>query len=1014
MREMDYRFPRSVRSRGREKAFCAGGGTVRRMMVGLYSKTNGYDLGSLGRGHGEGYEQLKGQRNAVCRAADSTCGSVSRREENSFSRELRQNSYRKVSGRPNKAIMNEEMFKETDTKRTSPSVIARLMGLDELPPPKVVDKHKKEIGGCLLKASHTTGSQEKYVPYVDRSLQTNTPELQGVKDVFEVMETSKVEKDKDEFFHKGVPRMKLETDVTFNRQKFMDTMFLSTGETLRSSKEFNDASENFDTSRASFLKYHQEPNSLCTKHLHDLKCFPSSSHANRITLLKSSNTTKYETHEVCSSRKPTPGLLSHSFKEYNGSHSYKLPRLQYVGKNYICPHPSQIVVLKPSLEKAWNTGKTVSLPRASENFQLDFRSHREFGRPGFRESYREGRVWHNFFDNVDALGTKKKSSREIARDVTIEMRQSGSSDTKRASTLRLNGHIRDESSCIMPGMSNLHNSVAFRRSFDHSNEWNSSYSNSSTYSAEYSVSGEARRHLSKQCKLSNQFKEVEHVARDMSTLGEMLALSDEERPMTIWDLQSIHKVSDEKLARAEVPKTRGFPSGISSMDGWNDGYFINLPRSSSLSGSSKVHEALNPCSKRDRSSGGGGDCYILNDVLGLGPNVSLNGKSNLDGSPLCRYAKFDTKSQYLNSGGEEKLPVWDIHVNPEDMRKKAHTKFPAEVRPKVPDISYDTRADVGILTDNFSVPQNMDSKIPRASVQQRTRNILLREDGDSSGNDQNGLAIEEASLDCPQVDFHPMHSDDTESGSSVSSKEVVQPSPVSVLEPPSEEKSSLGCFKRLDADLKDLQMQLQFLQLESTDAHADGSGLLVSGNEDVSRDSHSLEETADILQEFRDEEERDYSYLLDILIDSGVHAVKQDRLVNSCYSPEYPVDPGMFEKLEQKYNKLTTWSKSERKLFFDLINSILAEILAPCMDLRPWVQSNGKIGPMWGCEGLVEKAWQMSVKQQKELNMGSPEEKVLDFKWSESGDDVDIIGREIERMLKEDLLEELVSEFILR
>ncbi|XP_038980943.1 uncharacterized protein LOC103705996 [Phoenix dactylifera] len=1010
MREMDHRLPQSGRSRGREKAFFAGGGAARRMMVGLDSKPNGCDLGSVGRGHGEGHDQLMGQRNAVTMAADSTCGSASRREENSFTLELRQNSYRKVSGRPMKAIMNEETFKETDTRRTSPSVIARLMGLDELPPPKVVDKHQKEIESHFLKTSHA-GSQEKYAPYVDHSRQTNTPELQGVKDVFEVMETSKVEKDKDELFHKAVPRMKHETDVTFNKQKFMDAAFLSTGETPRNSKEFNDASENFDISGDLFLKYHQESNSLFTKPLRDRKCLPTSSHAKRITILKSSNNTKYETHEVCSSRKPTASLLSHSLKEYSGSHSYKLPRLQYVGKNYICPHPSQIVVLKPSLEKAWNTGKTVSLPRASENFQLDFQSHREFGRPGFRESYREGRVWHNFFDNVDALGSKKKSSREIARDITKEMRQSGSSDTKKASTLRLNGHIGDESSCIMPGMSNLHNAVACQSSFDHLNEWNSSYNTSSTYSAEYSVSREARRHLSEQYKLSNQFKEVEHVGRGMSTLGEMLALSDEERLMKILDSQSIHKVSDEKLARAEVPKTWGFPSGISSMDSWNDGYFINLPRSSSFSGSSKVHGPLNPCSKRDRSSGGGS--YILNDVLGLGPNVTLNRKSNLNGSPLFRHAKCDTKSQYLNSGSEEKLPVWEIHVKPEDTRKKAHIKVPAEVRPKVPDFSYDTRADAGILVDNFSVPQNMDSKIPLASVQRRTRDILLREDGDSSGNDQNGLAMEETSSDRPQVDFHPMHSDDTESRSSVSSKEVVQPSPVSVLEPLSEEKSSLGCFKRVSADLKELQMQLQFLQLESVDAYADGSGLFVSGDVDASRDCHSLHQTGDILQEFMDEEERDFSYLLDILIDSGVHAAKQDRLFNSCYSPEHPVGPGMFEKLEQKYNKLATWSRSERKLFFDLINSVLAEILAPCMDLHPWVQSNSKIGPMWGCEGLVEKAWQMSVKQRKELNVGNPEEKVLDFKWFELGDDVDIIGREIERMLKEDLLEELVSEFIL-
>lgn len=639
-----------------------------------------------------------------------------------------------------KAIMNEKMLKETDTRRASPSVIARLMGLDELPPPKAVDKHQKETGSRFMKTSHA-GSQEKYVPYVDCSIQTNTPELQGVKDVFEVMETSRVDKDKNELFHKAVPRRKVETDVTFNGQKVMDAMFLSTGETPRSSKEFNDAPENLDISRDHFPKYHQEPNSLFTKHLHDLKYFPTLSHANRITILKSSNTTKYETHEVSSSRKPTTGLLSHSLKEYSGSHSYKLPRLQYVGKNYICPHPSHIVVLKPSLEKAWNTGKTVSLPRASENFQLDFRGHREFGRPGFWESYREGRVWHNFFDNVEALGPKKKNSREIARDITKEMRQSGCNDTRKASTLRLNGHVRDESSCIMPGMSNIHNSVAFRMSFDHLNEWNSSYSKSSTYSAQ-SVSREARRHLSERCKLSNRLKDVEHVSRGVSTLGEMLALSEEERLTTILDSQIVHKVSDEKLARAEVPRTWGFPSGISSMDGWNNGYFINLPRYSSLSGSSKVHAPLNPCSKRDRSSGGGGDCYILNDVLGLGPNVSLNGKPNLTGSPLCRYAKCDNRSQCLNSGGEEKLPVWEIHVNPEDKRKKAHVEFPAEVRPKVPDITYDTRANVGILTDNCSVPQNMDSKIPLASIQQQTRNILLREDGDSSGNDQNGLAME--------------------------------------------------------------------------------------------------------------------------------------------------------------------------------------------------------------------------------------------------------------------------------
>lgn len=42
----------------------------------------------------------------------------------------------------------------------------------------------------------------------------------------------------------------------------------------------------------------------------------------------------------------------------------------------------------------------------------------------------------------------------------------------------------------------------------------------------------------------------------------------------------------------------------------------------------------------------------------------------------------------------------------------------------------------------------------------------------------------------------------TEFGSPVSSKEAEQPSPVSVLECPSEEISSSGCFESVSADLK--------------------------------------------------------------------------------------------------------------------------------------------------------------------------------------------------------------------
>ena len=50
---------------------------------------------------------------------------------------------------------------------------------------------------------------------------------------------------------------------------------------------------------------------------------------------------------------------------------------------------------------------------------------------------------------------------------------------------------------------------------------------------------------------------------------------------------------------------------------------------------------------------------------------------------------------------------------------------------------------------------------------------------------------------------------------------------------------------------------------------------------------------------------------------------------------------------------------------------------------------------------------------QKEFGRGKPEENILDPRWLDLGDDVDTTGREVEGMLEDELLEELVSEFLL-
>ncbi|RRT64972.1 hypothetical protein B296_00040144 [Ensete ventricosum] len=109
---------------------------------------------------------------------------------------------------------------------------------------------------------------------------------------------------------------------------------------------------------------------------------------------------------------------------------------------------------------------------------------------------------------------------------------------------------------------------------------------------------------------------------------------------------------------------------------------------------------------------------------------------------------------------------------------------------------------------------------------------------------------------------------------------------------------------------------------------------------------------------------------------------------------------------------MASWSGSERKLLFDLVNCSLVGVIAPHIDLHPWVRSKKKSMHRWEPEGLVERLWEMVVKQRKELGCNL-EDKILDPRWLDVEDDTDVIVKEIERMLNDDLWEETVAEFII-
>lgn len=186
---------------------------------------------------------------------------------------------------------------------------------------------------------------------------------------------------------------------------------------------------------------------------------------------------------------------------------------------------------------------------------------------------------------------------------------------------------------------------------------------------------------------------------------------------------------------------------------------------------------------------------------------------------------------------------------------------------------------------------------------------------------------------------------------------------------------------------------MKLLKLESADTYTEDMEVLVSSEEDNGGDS----KFGEILDSFRDDEDRDFSYLLDVLIDSGVHDASEDGLLL-----EYAIGPEVFERLEKKYNMLVSWPKSERKLLFDLIGSILTEVVTPLHNLH---SAKPKGQPEWAREDLVEKVWQMVVKRRKDFSAKLGEQ-LLDPRWLDMGD-VDMVGESLERVIVDDLMEEL-------
>lgn len=128
------------------------------------------------------------------------------------------------------------------------------------------------------------------------------------------------------------------------------------------------------------------------------------------------------------------------------------------------------------------------------------------------------------------------------------------------------------------------------------------------------------------------------------------------------------------------------------------------------------------------------------------------------------------------------------------------------------------------------------------------------------------------------------------------------------------------------------------------------------------------------------------------------------------HAPDCPIGLSVFETLEKKYGEQINWKRSDRRLLFDRINQGLLEIFLPCLGVPTWARAvsdrlHGKSN-----EAIEEELWLLLVNQEKETPNYLSDKVIGKYsRWSTLGEDAELVGIEIEKMIIEELITEIVS-----
>jgi hypothetical protein len=488
-----------------------------------------------------------------------------------------------------KMLIAQEMAREGDTNQKTTNVVARLMGLDsdmDLPKPVVSSNRRSFPDGHLSATLARVNNQMSFDKH------TRSVEDVEYKDVYEVG----YQPPRGECLSKGCPRMRKPNEdhdkrrMDLVRQKFVEAKRLASHDNLLQSKELHDALEVLNSNKDLFLKFLEEPNSLFANQSEELHSASTSPPRKRITVLKPSKSVEMKGDKAIKRQQ---------------NHTVDGNRFDAVqAKEERFPKHTRIVVLKPS-------SALTSMEQFEQNYHADL-------------------------DDSEAPVRSRHLSDEIGWLVRGMCRQ----------------HDESLSSCIQSNLFNTDRSYlqyaeeegtslsdsdigtpTSRCSWDYIYRFTNPYFSSSmshpSCSPEALVTREAKKHTSDRwvtVPSSEIDPEKVLVRRSLSTLGEMLAMSDMKKEEVS---DQIYPEATNKLCSNEI--TVGVSSNSAVGDGEGESSPGKISRSKSVPVSPSSFDNL-------RLDGGCADAKPKEPITSK-DGKTKNGKSSLKGKISSFFSK---------------------------------------------------------------------------------------------------------------------------------------------------------------------------------------------------------------------------------------------------------------------------------------------------------------------------------------------------------------------------------------